>query len=128
MGRFREWWKKLSNRYRLVLINDETLEEVNSIRLTKKSLYITLCTIIISLLLITGLLISVTPLRYYVPGYGDKRQQNAYIKLNMKIDSLEMRLRTQDEYLRHIKKVLRGEVEPEDSSFYKDVQQNGHGE
>ncbi|MGH2642644.1 MAG: hypothetical protein ACRDE2_01740, partial [Chitinophagaceae bacterium] len=58
-------WRRLNNRFRLTILDEETLEEVASFRLTKRNVYIGVCTLIILLILFTGILLSVTPLKYY---------------------------------------------------------------
>ena len=63
--------KRLQNRYRLVVMNDDTYEEVVTIKLSRMSVYITLRTIFVLLTGLTVALIVFTPLRLYIPGYGD---------------------------------------------------------
>ena len=63
--------KRLQNRYRLVVMNDDTYEEVVTFKLSRMSVYITLSTIFVLLTGLTVALIVFTPLRLYIPGYGD---------------------------------------------------------
>lgn len=119
MKRMQAWWKKLNNRYRLTVLDDESLEEVISLQLTKKSLYIGICTVVVILVVFTGILLSLTPLRYYIPGYGDIRQRQAYIGLNMKVDSLESVVNAQTRYLNNVQAVLNGRVPVSDTTLSK---------
>ena len=63
--------KRLRNRYRLVVMNDDTYEEVTNFRLSRMSVYVMLCTIFVLLVGLTVALIVFTPLKYYIPGYGN---------------------------------------------------------
>lgn len=119
MGRWRSWWNKVGDRYRITILDDETLEEVTSFQLTKKSLYIGLCTLVVILILVTGAILSLTPLRYYIPGYGDIKQRQEYIDLNVKADSLENLVNAQNEYLNNIKSVLTGKTITMDTTMLK---------
>ena len=60
--------KRLQNRYRLVVMNDDTYEEVVTFKLSRLSVYITLSTIFVMLTGLTVALIVFTPLRMYIPG------------------------------------------------------------
>jgi len=61
--------KRLRNRYRLVVMNDDTYEEVVTFKLSRMSVYIGLSTIFVILVGLTVALIIFTPLKYYIPGY-----------------------------------------------------------
>ena len=63
-------FQRLRNRYRLVVMNDDTYEEVVTFRLSRMSVYIMLSTIFVLLVGLTVALIVFTPLKYYIPGYG----------------------------------------------------------
>lgn len=112
-------WRRLNNRFRLTVLDEETLEEVASFQLTKRNVYIGICTLIVVLILFTGVLLATTPLKYYIPGYGDLAQRREYIKMNMKIDSLEMLVNAQRKYLNNIQGVLNGKISPEDTTLLK---------
>ena len=63
--------KRLQNRYRLVVMNDDTFEEVITFKLSRISVYISMSIIFILLVGLTVALIVFTPLKYYIPGYGN---------------------------------------------------------
>ena len=98
----------LRNRYRLVVMNDDTYEEVVTFRLSRLSVYITLCTIFVALVGITVALLVFTPLRYYVPGYGSASDRREMITLKMQVDSLEQQMNYRDKYMENIQNVLKG--------------------
>jgi hypothetical protein len=98
----------LRNRYRLVVMNDDTYEEVVTFRLSRLSVYITLCTIFVALVGVTVALLVFTPLRYYVPGYGTASDRREMITLKMQVDSLEQQMNYRDKYMENIQNVLKG--------------------
>lgn len=102
--------KRLQNRYRLVVMNDDTYEEVVTFKLSRLSVYITLSTIFVLLTGLTVALIVFTPLRLYIPGYGDVSSTKELRDLKIKTDSLEQAVMYRDKYLDNIKNVLQGNV------------------
>ena len=102
--------KRLRNRYRLVVMNDDTYEEVVTFRLSRLSVYIGLSTVFVLLVGLTVALIVFTPLRYYIPGYGSAKVGREYRQLKYKTDSLEQQVTFQAQYINNVKKVLSGDV------------------
>ena len=102
--------KRLRNRYRLVVMNDDTYEEVVTFKLSRLSVYITLSTIFVLLVGLTVALISFTNLKYYLPGYGTQSQRKELMLYKTRIDSLERGSLQKDLYLESLKKVLSGNV------------------
>ena len=75
--------KRLRNRYRLVIINDDTYEEIVTFKLRRMSVYIFTSVVFVLLVGFTIALISFTNLKYLIPGYG---KQGSLIELrNLKI-------------------------------------------
>jgi hypothetical protein len=102
--------KRLQNRYRLVVMNDDTYEEVVTFKLSRLSVYIVLSTIFVLLTGLTVALIVFTPLRMYIPGYGDVNATTELRELKMKVDSLEEVMNDEDRYLKNVKDILQGNV------------------
>ena len=104
--------KRLRNHYRLVVMNEDTYEEVVKFRLSRLSVYIVLSSIFVLLTILTVALIVFTPIKYYLPGvgYGDARQMKEYRTLKFRTDSMETALRYKEQYVDNLKKVLAGEV------------------
>jgi len=102
--------KRLRNRYRLVVMNDDTYEEVVTFKLSKLSVYIALSTIFVVLVGLTVALIVFTPLKYYIPGYDDLRVGREYRQMKYRVDSLEKEVSYQARYIDNIKKVLNGDA------------------
>lgn len=100
--------KRLRNTYRLVVMNDDTFEEVVTFRLTRLSLYIGLSTTFVVLVGLTIALIAFSPIKYYIPGYGTRESRTALQVLKIRTDSLEQALNQKEQYLEGVKKVLSG--------------------
>lgn len=101
--------KRLQNRYRLVVMNDDTYEEVVTFKLSRLSVYIFSSTIFVVLVGLTVALIVFTPLRFYIPGYGSMNERRELMNLKIKTDSLEREMKYRDVYLEGVKKALTGD-------------------
>jgi len=102
--------KRLRNRYRLVVMNDDTYEEVVTFKLSRLSVYIALCTIFIVLVGLTVALIVFTPLKYYIPGYGSQAERREMANLKIRADSLEANLKNKQVYWDNVRNVLAGKL------------------
>jgi hypothetical protein len=100
--------KRLQNRYRLVVMNDDTYEEVVTFKLSRLSVYVFLSTIFVLLTGLTVALIVFTPLKLYIPGYGDLNNTKELRELKIRTDSLEQEMRYRDQYFQSLRNVLQG--------------------
>ena len=98
-------FKRLRNTYRLVIMNDDTYEEMVAFRLSRLSVYIGLSTVFVLLVGLTIALIAFSPLKYYIPGYGTKESRTALQLLKIRTDSLENEIRYKEQYLEGIKSI-----------------------
>ena len=102
-------WKRLRNRYRLIVMNDDTYEEVTTFRLTRGSVYVGLSTVFVLLVGLTTALIVFTPLKYYIPGAGQSYQSVRQLKqLQYRVDSIERQDAYKTQYILGLKKALGG--------------------
>ncbi len=111
--------RRLQNRYRLVIMNDDSFEEVVTFKLSRLSVYIALSTLFVVLVGLTVALIAFTPLKLYIPGYGDTRQAKEYQGLKLKADSIEHSLVVKQQYIDNIEKVLKGNIIKQDTTRLK---------
>ncbi len=104
--------KRLRNKYRLVIMNEDTYEEVAKFRLTRWSVYTAFSILFILMIGLTAALIIFTPLKYYLPGVGlgNAKQIKEYRYLKMRTDSMEQALKYHDQYFKDLQKVLSGKV------------------
>ncbi|MEI6583964.1 MAG: hypothetical protein WCO43_10290 [Chitinophagia bacterium] len=105
---FNNTLSRLRNSYRLVVMNDDTYEEVVTFRLSRLSVYIGFSTLFVLLVGLTIALIAFTPLKYYIPGYGTRESRTALQVLKIRTDSLERAIHYKDQYLDGVKKALSG--------------------
>lgn len=101
--------KRLRNHYRLVIMNDDTFEEVIKFRLTRFSVYIVLSTVFLLMIGLTVALLVLTPLKFYIPGYGRTGNKTELQLLKIRTDSLQQVLDYKQQYLEGLKKVLGGD-------------------
>lgn len=111
--------KRLRNRYRLVVMNEDTFEEVVAFKLSRISVYIALSTLFVVLVGLTVALIAFTPLKLYIPGYGAGKQDREIQSLKVKADSIEKTLIYKQQYIDNIQKILRGEIVKKDTTPLK---------
>lgn len=125
-GWFGRTKERIQNTYRLVVMNDETFEEVGSYRLTLLNVYILLSTIIVVTAVLVTLAIAYTPLRRYVPGYAGNTQADQQIyNLSQEVERMEKELNAQQRYTDNFKRMLVGDVETiDDVPKNKDIVQD----
>jgi len=100
--------KRLQNKYRLVVMNDDTFEEVITFKLSRISVYIALSTTFILLVGLTICLLVFTPLKYYIPGYGNKKSLTQLQLLKTRTDSLEQAIKFKEQYFDGVRKAFLG--------------------
>lgn len=113
--------KRLNNRYRLVIMNDDTYEEVVTFKLSRTSVYIGMSMIVVLLAGVTIALLSFTNLKYLIPGYGRQTNLTEMRLLKMRTDSLEQVLVTRQQYLDGVRIMLQGNTprQPPDTAVLK---------
>lgn len=104
----RKWYTKLRDKYRLVIMNNETFEERLSFRLSRLNVFLLTVSISIVLITLTIFIIAFTPIREYIPGYMDVSIPGKIYHLERRADSLEIALRSKDIYLQNIKNIIEG--------------------
>ncbi|AWG20873.1 peptidase [Flavobacterium faecale] len=103
--------KKLFTKNRLLILNEDTFEELFSVRLTLMNVFVVATLGAIVLISITTVIIAFTPLREYIPGYSSSKLKRDATELALKSDSLTLALKKNEAYIQSIQKVLNGELE-----------------
>jgi hypothetical protein len=103
--------KKLYTKNRLVIHNEDTFEEIFSLRLTLMNVFVVATLGAVFIITITTFLIAFTPLREYIPGYASTNLKKNATQLALKSDSLTKALKKNEAYILSIQKVLIGEME-----------------
>ncbi|MBN1132158.1 MAG: M23 family metallopeptidase [Bacteroidales bacterium] len=104
--------RKLTHKYRMVLLNDSTFEEVGFVRLSRLNLIALTVFLLILFILLIYVLIAYTPVRELIPGYPDATMSHNIRQNAIKLDSLEYELSLRDQYFENMKRIINGE-EPE---------------
>jgi murein DD-endopeptidase MepM/ murein hydrolase activator NlpD len=103
-----QWYKKLRNKYKLVILNDETYEEKLSFKLSRLNVFVATGTLAILLIIITTIIIAFTPLREYIPGYTDVSLYEQLYRIEELTDSLDADARQKSLYLENLRLILSG--------------------
>jgi hypothetical protein len=101
--------KKLSTSYRIVFINDASLQEVASFKLTMRKLYVLFSTLFVVIVVLTTCVLLLTPLKYYIPGYGNNKTHIQVMRMKRNVDSLSDLVSAQQAYEANMRKVISGE-------------------
>ena len=98
--------ERLRDKYRLVILNEETFEERFSLRLSRLNVFVVLGLLSIIIVFITSYIIAFTPLREYIPGYADVHIQRNIYELQLKADSIENAFASKDKYIENLRTIL----------------------
>lgn len=103
--------KKLFAKNRLVILNENTFEEIFSFKLNLTNVFISITIGAILLIIFTTYIIAFTPLKEFIPGYSSSKLKRDATVLALKSDSLTGALKKNEIYIKSIQKVLTGELE-----------------
>ena len=112
---------KLKEKYKLVILNDDTFEEKASFNASLWYLIIGTSAFAILLIFLTITTIRFTPLREYLSGVTDDDSRKIIIEAYGKVDSLEKVTKANDLYLTNLKNVINGNVGEDKLEKPKDV-------
>jgi murein DD-endopeptidase MepM/ murein hydrolase activator NlpD len=104
---------KLIDKYRLVVLNEDTFEERFSLKLSRLNVFVFGSLFIIFLIIGTTILIAFTSLKYYIPGYSSTELKRQATSLVYKVDSLQNVLNVYDIKMEALLPVLKGDVKTE---------------
>ena len=114
--RINGFWKKALNKYRFVIMADDSFEEKFSLKTTRLNVFLFLSFFTLFCVVATFILITNTSLREFVPGKESEEVQREIISLVLRSDSLMARLETQQLYFENFKAIIDGKF-PVDSSI-----------
>lgn len=104
------FWKNIRFKYKLTIINENTLEEVLGIHVSKLNGFSVILSVLLLILLIASLIIAFTPLRNYLPGYMNSEVRNQIVTNALRVDSLQELAEKQNLYIMNIQDVLGGKI------------------
>jgi len=104
---------KLRFKYRVSILNENTLEESWHVRLSRFSVFMLGSSFIAITFVLLTILIFTTPISHYLPGYGETGNRSNIIKESMRTDSLVQQMDLQEGYLDIIKGIITGKMSPD---------------
>lgn len=104
------FFTKLKNKYRFVVMSEDSFEEKLSFSISKLNILSLLSVVIIVSLSLSFILLIFSPLKEYVPGKSSSKMQNDLISIALKSDSLQNQLNIQSLYLNNISSIMKGET------------------
>ncbi len=110
----KQFKKKLTDKYRLVVLNENTFEERFSLRLSRLNVFVLGGVFSFLLVLGTIVLIAFTPIKEYIPGYDSTKLKTQAAQLTLESDSLQLRLAMLEDYTAAIRPILTGEIKGEE--------------
>ncbi|MDP5106387.1 MAG: M23 family metallopeptidase [Polaribacter sp.] len=102
--------QRLTNKYRLVVLNDSTFEERFSLKLSLLNVFVLGGVLSFLLILLTTFFITFTPIRQYIPGYSSTSLKIKATKLAIQTDSLKRRLTILQDFTKALQPILSGEI------------------
>ena len=108
--RWKLFMQKLRFKYRLSILNENTLEETWHVRLSRIRVYMYITLFLLVTFVLLTLLIIFTPIKYYLPGYAGLDGRTEIIAKSMQIDSLLIQMDYQSTYLQVLKTIMSGEL------------------
>ena len=106
--------QRLLNKYRLVVLNEETYEERISYKLTRLNIFLFVALISTLLVITTISLIAFTSIKEYIPGYDSTFLRQKAVENIETLDSLEKVIQTNQKFINSVGAVILGDVSEED--------------
>ena len=107
------FWKNFKFKYKLTITNENTLEEIVGIHVSKLNGVSVLLSAITVIFLVTSLIIAFTPLKNYLPGYMNSKVREQVVLNALRADSLQWVLERQRMYIMNVQDIIGGKVKPD---------------
>lgn len=108
--RSKAFWNNIKFKYKLTIINENTLEEVVGLRVSKLNGLSVLLSVLTVLFVIAATIITFTPLRNYLPGYMNSEVRAQVVENALRVDSLQQLVDRQNLYIMNIQDIFSGKV------------------
>lgn len=108
-------WDRLKEDYKLVVFRSEDYSEVRSFNLSLANIYtwLSIGFLVVSILIIS--VIAFTPVKQWIPGYGEMRSNKDFIDLVQEVDKMSAQIQDQQAYIT----ALQNLIAPADDSLGK---------
>jgi len=100
-------------KYRVSILNENTLEESWHVRLSRFSVFMMGSTLVLITFIVLTILIFTTSISRYLPGYGDAGNRTQIIQESMRADSMVQQINLQAGYLGIVKEIIKGNNKPD---------------
>jgi len=108
--RNKPFWNNIKFKYKLTVINENTLEEVVGLHVSKLNGFSVFLSAVIIIFVVASFIIAFTPLRNYLPGYMNSEVRAQVVSNALRVDSLQQLLDKQNMYIMNIQDIFRGAV------------------
>ena len=108
--RSKAFWNNIKFKYKLTIINENTLEEVVGLHVSKLNGLSVLLSVLTVLFLFAAAIITFTPLRNYLPGYMNSDIRAQVVENALRVDSLQQLVDRQNMYIMNIQDIFSGTV------------------
>ena len=108
--RHKAFWSNIKFKYKLTIINENTLEEVVGLRVSKLNGISVLLSVLTVLFLVASVIIAFTPLRNYLPGYMNSEIRAQVVENALRVDSIQLLVDRQDLYIMNIQDIFSGTI------------------
>ena len=108
--------RKLRFKYKISILNESTLEETHSLRLSPLNAITLFVILLLLVFAFYSVIILFTPLCNYLPGYSTEEVRDNYMKNALTADSLREVVDKQNIYIATLKAVVTGEIDVQSRS------------
>ena len=106
---------KRRHRYRLLMVNDSTFNEIFSLRLSRGRVAVALGCAFVIFVVLGALVVSLTPVRVLLPGYIKADERISYIEADRRVDSLSQALAANEAYTANLRRILSDDIDISES-------------
>lgn len=103
------FWHNFKFKYKLTITNENTLEEIVGLHVSKLNGVSVLLSAVTVIFLISATIIVFTPLRNYLPGYMNSEVRAQVVTNALRADSLQQVVTRQNMYIMNIQDIFSGE-------------------
>ncbi|KAA6325408.1 Murein DD-endopeptidase MepM [termite gut metagenome] len=108
--RTQSFWRKMKFKYKLTVINEDKLEDVWEVYVSKLNAITILLTLLFIIFIIIGSIMAYTPLRNVLPGYMNNEMRAQVVSNALRVDSFQQVIAMQNLYIMNIQDIFRGTV------------------
>ena len=103
--------RKLRFKYKISILNENTLEETHSLRLSPLNAITLFVVLLLIVFAFYSVIILFTPIRNYLPGYSTEEMRDNYMRNALMADSLMEVVDRQNTYIARLRDVVTGDID-----------------